>query len=69
MSHESHVKKIRHGVEDVGLGGHLHDDGNENRRAELLEQDICDGLKDGIRHKEYCERGVVRGDREAQVLR
>jgi hypothetical protein len=43
----------------------LHDDGDEDGGAELLEEDVGEGLKDGVGHEEDGEGGVVGGCAQA----
>lgn len=46
----------------------LHCYGDKHGRADALEQHVGDGLKDGIRHEEDCQRGVVLPDGESELL-
>lgn len=49
-----------------GLEKHSHNDGQENRRPESLEQNIGEWLKYRIRNEEYGKRGIVTLGREPE---
>lgn len=51
------------------MGLCLHDDGDEDGWAELLEQNVCERLKDGVRDEEDGECCIVGRRAEAQLGR
>ena len=46
----------------------LHDDGDEDGWPQLLEQDVGEGLKHGIRHEEDGQTRIVSANTQAKVL-